>query len=390
MEGAVIVAVGQISPLKIYVHLPFGHDAIDWKRRWESGELVGINDPSPYGYSRAERMGCVVTFSKAGPESLVSKLMRGGLRVLLGFDYLHARRNADRIYESDAVWTHTESQFLAIAALFSTKAREERPRLLGQSVWLIDSWRTLTWLHRYIYRRLISYVDIMTFHSPINYAEAQRLFPATPSALVLFGVPSESPMPVRVRNTNPIRIISVGNDRHRDWKTLINALGGQEGIELTIVSGTADQSLASGYDNVEIRRVKQNSELKALVDSSTLMVVPLKSNKHASGITVIQEAVLQGLPVIASDVGGLEAYFSAEEITYVPEGNPTAMLTAVRELSGNPRKMSDLAEAALRKMLSGELGCEAYISRHVELTRAMLYGDNRSRDASIRQSQEAS
>ncbi len=41
------------------------------------------------------------------------------------------------------------------------------------------------------------------------------------------------------------------------------------------------------------------------------MVVPLKPNKHASGITVMEEAALHGLPMVVTDTGGLKAYFDA-------------------------------------------------------------------------------
>jgi len=36
--------------------------------------------------------------------------------------------------------------------------------------------------------------------------------------------------------------------------------------------------------------------------------VPLLPNLHASGITVIQEAVLAGVPVVATDTGGLDGH----------------------------------------------------------------------------------
>ncbi len=55
------------------------------------------------------------------------------------------------------------------------------------------------------------------------------------------------------------------------------------------------------------------------------MCVPLKHNKHASGITVVQEAVLSGVPVVATLRAGLDAYFSHDEIRYVQPDNPIAL-----------------------------------------------------------------
>ncbi len=62
-----------------------------------------------------------------------------------------------------------------------------------------------------------------------------------------------------------------------------------------------------------------------MFDWADLVVVPLKPNLHASGITVIEEAVILGLPVICSHAGGLEAYFSAEEVFYVEGGGSRAI-----------------------------------------------------------------
>jgi hypothetical protein len=31
----------------------------------QSGELVGVNDETPYGYGRAEQMGCALAFSES-------------------------------------------------------------------------------------------------------------------------------------------------------------------------------------------------------------------------------------------------------------------------------------------------------------------------------------
>src|ERR1700730_10551718 len=76
--------------MKVFIHLAHGQDLEIWARRWHNGELVGINNSSPYGFARASEMGCKLKFSKSVAEGFFSKLVRLGLRAILGFDYLQA------------------------------------------------------------------------------------------------------------------------------------------------------------------------------------------------------------------------------------------------------------------------------------------------------------
>lgn len=362
------------SPINVFVHLATGHDAKRWRAGWEAKTLIGINhDPSPYGYARAEEMGCSVAFAACPREATLAKTCRLALRVLLGFDYVHAIRNADAIFASDVVWTHTEAQFLAVAALLQRKRRNpERPKLIGQAIWLLDRWPHLSALHRKLYATLMKHLDVLIVHSPENHALAKSYFPQVRVEIVLFGIPNERYEPISDRDTQPIEVLSVGNDRDRDWKTAIAALGNQDDINLKIVSTTASRSLAAGKRNVDIIRVPNTEHLRRLYRNASVTLIPLKQNYHASGITVMQEAALLGVPTIATDTGGLRAYFDDTAVKYVPASNPEAILVAVRELCGHPAQMRKLAETAQARVTSGAIGCRSYIKRHVDLSRELL------------------
>ena len=180
-------------PMRVFVHLAHDKDPNVWRAARAAGTLVGRNDETPYGYGRASSMGCEVEFSQARPESLIAKAARAGLRVALGFDLAHARGQRDRIFASDVVWTHTESQFLAVSALLGS--RSGGPKLIGQAVWLLDRWPRLTPAHQAYFRRLIARVDILTTLSPLNAEAARHLFPGTRVEWVPFGIPSEDPIP---------------------------------------------------------------------------------------------------------------------------------------------------------------------------------------------------
>ncbi|SFB62926.1 Glycosyltransferase involved in cell wall bisynthesis [Rhizobium sp. NFR07] len=365
--------------LNVYVHLAAGHDAEQWRHAFEQRSLVGVNDPSPYGYARANEMGCKVSFSEPAGKGRATEAIRLALRLLLGFDYVHAKANRDRILSADVIWTHTESQFLAVAMLLANLPKgAKRPKLIGQAVWLFDKWPSLWPVHRWLYRKLIREVDILTVHSPDNELIAKSLFPEKKIEFVRFGIPNEAVEPVRARQTYPLRVLCVGNDRHRDWQSAVAALGDQEGIELIILSSTASASLAKIRRNVKVTKVDKNEDLTQALRQASLMLVPLKQNVHASGITVVQEAALFGLPIIASDTGGLRAYFDDDAVCYVRPEDPAEILRQVRRLAADPPAMQKQALRAQARMGDPDMGCAAYIRRHVEMTKSLLSNTKRA------------
>jgi glycosyltransferase involved in cell wall biosynthesis len=315
-------------------------------------------------------MGCNVVFSRSHSEGVLMKMLRLGLRVILGFDVVHAYRQRNAMRQADIVWTHTESQYLAVATIF--RGRPDRPLLLGQSIWLFDRWPRLNPFNRVLYGWLIRRVNILTVLSEENLAAARDLFPSKRVECVPFGIPSEHSIEPQLRRYQPIRVAACGNDPDRDWATLIEAARGQAGIEVSIFSATAHPRLARGMPNVSIRTVKTNAELHAELAKASVMCVPLRANKHASGITVIQEAILAGLPVIATDTGGLRGYFGPDEISYVPVGDVAAMRTAICAVGPAPEDMLAMARRAQLRMRSSGMGAEAYVRRHVELSRQVL------------------
>lgn len=353
--------------INVFVHVARDKDVDQWRAARAAGSLVGVNDDTPYGYGRAEQMGCDVTFSRSGRENRAPQFVRLALRVILGFDLVHAWRHRAAMARADVIWTHTESQFLGVAAVLPPG-----PVLLGQAVWLFDRWARLDPLRRALFRRLIRRVDILTVHSDDNLAIARAVFPAKRIERVPFGIPSEEMIDPVVRTTAPIRVIAVGNDRHRDWATLVAAARGADDISVEIFSGTIDRGLARDVPNVVIGKLRTNADLAAAMARATVMCVPLSANHHASGITVIEEAVLAGLPVIATDVGGLRGYFGDAMVRYVPLGDPVALRAAWREVGTDPAAATAMARRAQAHLVAAGLDAEGYVRRHVELSRELL------------------
>src|SRR6266700_474463 len=366
--------------MQVFVHLAYGFGAQSWACRWKEGKIPGVNETLPYGYYRAEAMGCSVTHSQDKKESAPERLFRLGIRVLLGFDLIHAWRNFDGIRNADVVWTHTESQFLAILLLLRTVPRGRRPKLIAQSVWLFDQWHNFSVLKQWLLSMLIRQADVLTVLSPENLAVAKRLFPEIRSELVLFGIAADRKIAPGLHPAqNSLNVVSLGNDVHRDWDILIAAVANQPGWTLKIASQTIKPASISGATNVEIVSLKTNDEILALYQWADLLALAIKPNLHASGITVIEEAAVLGAPVVCSDIGGLRAYLSDAEVRFVPPQDVNALRSAIQALADDPGARLALAQKAQARMGPTGLSSESYARRHVEISRELLGLDGPSK-----------
>lgn len=208
-------------PIRIFAHLACGFGAAQWQAKWERGEIIGLNERLPYGYFWAEDEGCAVEYSEDGPEGWIGRALRLGVRLLLGFDFVHAWRNRRGIRNADIVWTHTESQYLAVLLLLCGRRRSRRPKIIAQSIWLFDIWPQLWLPRRWFYTKLISGADVLTVHSPENLKAARALFPGQRSRMIPYGIKADDIVRRGRRAAHhPVRVLSLGSDRHRDWSRL--------------------------------------------------------------------------------------------------------------------------------------------------------------------------
>jgi glycosyltransferase involved in cell wall biosynthesis len=360
-------------PLRVFVFLGHGFGARQWTERWSKGEIPGLNERLPYGYHHAAGKNCIVEYSEDANENRLTELARRGVRRLLGCDLVHAWRNRKALFAADVVWTHTELEHLAVLALWQCRRRERRPRLIAQSVWLFDRWYRFSAPTRWIYRYLLSQADVLTVLSPENFKIARELLPQLRSEFIRFGVNSDAMVaPIRRATHRPARLVALGNDMHRDWETLIAAVEPWSGCRVRIGSKTIDRRLTNHAHNIEVMAPGSDREVAELYAWADLAVVPLKPNLHASGLTVIFEAVLHGLPVVCTDTGGVRGYFSDEDVRYVPPQDPVAVRRALQELAADDNMRLAMAKRAQARMLSSDLSSRSFARRHYEISRQLV------------------
>jgi glycosyltransferase involved in cell wall biosynthesis len=369
-----IPAVRSEEKVRVFVHLGHGFGAASWKRRYSRGLIPGLNEPLPYGYFRAADDKWLIEHSEDKQESRLTQLFRRGLQWTVGFDLIHAWRNRGQMRDADVVWTHTEREHLAVLLLWRITRNHKRPRIIAQCIWLFDRWPRLPRWKQRLYLVLLNQADIVTTLSTRNLERARMLLPTKKCESLLFGVDSGVPRMVARQEINkPIKLLALGNDMHRDWKTLLGAFGDLPDYDVRLASNSVPHSLIKGVANVCLRLADTEDELMAMYKWADVVVVPLKDNLHASGITVVLEATLFGLPVICSDTGGMRTYFSDGEIRYVPVADRAAMRSAVDEIAANDNFRRKLISKAQERIRSLDLTAQGFVDRHRKLSEKILF-----------------
>ncbi|WP_083615095.1 glycosyltransferase [Paraburkholderia sp. SOS3] len=355
--------------INVNVHLFYGADP----RTYRKGDNIGCL----YGYHHAESDEFRLTYSEDARESKPVRLVRRALKALAGFDMIHTWRNREQILNADVVWTHTEHEHLAVALLLMLHGQRFRhraaPLLLAQSIWLLDKWPGYGMLRRWFYRKLVARADVLTTHSSVNAALCRRYLQRD-ATQVFYGL-NTSDFPVRQPDAwqphTPLRVAAIGNDRDRDWGTLIEAFGNDARYEVKLA--TRRRIPASLHaPNVEIASASGIAKQRDLYAWADVIVVPLRHNSHVSGLTVTLEAAAVGKPMIVTDVGGLKEYFSAHAASYVPPFDPEALRAAADRLAASPDAALRQARAAAAELLSRDFTTQQFARQHVKITRDLL------------------
>jgi glycosyltransferase involved in cell wall biosynthesis len=354
---------------KVHVHLFYGADP----RFYRPGDNIGCL----YGYHHAQSDAFALTYSQDARESKPVKLLRRGLKAALGFDFIHTWRNRAEMLRSDVIWTHTEQEWLSAALMLLLSGRkagdDAGPLLLAQSVWLLDKWPSYGILRSWLYRKLMTRADQLTTLASENAELCQRYFERDAKPL-FYGLNTQDfpvKAPTEWKPDTPIRIAAIGNDRDRDWETLIKAFGND--ARYTVKLATRRRIPASlRAPNVEIALFSGIKKQHELYDWADVIVVPLRPNSHASGITVMLEAAAVGKPMVVTNVGALQDYFPANEAAYIPPFDPQALREAVDQLAASPTDALRQAQAAAAGLLSRDLTTQNYAMQHVRVTQEML------------------
>jgi glycosyltransferase involved in cell wall biosynthesis len=353
-------------PTNVHVHLYYGVDP----SRYRKGENVGCL----YGYHHAESESMALSYSHDHPEGRVLRTIRRGLKALLGCDLIHTFRNRAALLEADVIWTHTEREYLSAALLLMLKRGPRKPLLLAQSVWLLDIWESLGVFKRVIFKRLINQANLLTTLTHDNAALAKKFW-SREATVVLYGISTEDfplqPVSEKWRPHEPLRVAAIGNDRDRDWQTFMAAFENDKRFAARLAT-QRKVPRPDRADNIVVAPVLGLAEQRALYEWADVIVVPLHPNHHASGITVLLEAVMAGKAIVATGIGGLSDYFADNAVSYVPVHDAQSLRETVAALGADPEGTTQRIRRAQQELVSKDLTTRGFARQHVMLTQRML------------------
>ncbi|WP_019180980.1 glycosyltransferase [Microbacterium yannicii] len=345
---------------RVAVIVRYGLNPSSWAVRYDRGEVA---DRTPYAYHLAEPE-VLLEWSDDRPEGPLARWWRMTVKRILGFDFVHVWRNRAVIARADAVWTHTEREHLAVALLKVLNSRAYRAASIAQSVWLWDLWPELSGLRRSFFRRLLQRHAVEIVLSRENRDDARREAPGRSVLRVPFGTHFADAGTDGERRP---RVVVVGNDRHRDWDLMAATAHALPDVDIDVISLASEVHALDWPPNVTVRSLRQAELLRTLYRSSTVVALPLRPNRHASGCTVAIEALSAGVPVVATDVGGIDEYL---------EGSTAGALVPAGDVDGFTRAIASRARHYIPEDtgLPGMRGLSEhdYITRLVWITRSVL------------------
>lgn len=349
---------------RVAVILRYGLNPGAWLARHDAGEVV---DRAPYGYDRAEQW-FELSWSRDHPEGPVRRTVRTGLRRLLGFDLVHVWRNRRIIRHADAVWTHTEREHLAVAALKALRPRAYRAISIAQSVWLWDRWQEAGALRRALYARLLRRHAVELTLSRENRDASRRLVPGRDVRRIPFGThPASGAGPEHVRADPPV-VLTVGNDRHRDWGLLLDVTRRMPDVRFDVVTRAEDVRARDWPANVTVRSATQTELLARAYAEASVVAIPLRPNLHASGCTVAIEAMSARVPIVATGAGGIQEYLAGTGAAIVAVGDGVGFERALRSA------LATRARGPARPEVARGLTEDDYVRRLAAITLALREG----------------
>ncbi len=353
----------------------YGKDAETYRQDYHGGKEP---DETPYGFHLAETFGYDVTFSRDARSAPTSVRARVTAKVLresnrrLGFDVAHAYTNQTALRNADVIWTMTEGEAFAVSVLCRLGRLPRRP-LVANSIWLFDTWDRLPPYRKAVVRHLSRYIDVMTVHSQQCLPIIRRQLPHLRSELMYFGINTglfRISSPATRPDQEPIRIFAPGNDRARDWGTLLRSFGNDDRFEVRVICQWLDkEQLGREYSNLTILSDPDMSDFINGYRWADVVVVPMQRNAY-SGITVALEGVAMGKPVVSTRTGGVPTYFDEDEVFYTAVEDHQAMRDTV--LGSDAYSRAQRAERAQRRFLERDYSTQGLISRYVQLTRELL------------------
>ena len=173
-------------------------------------------------------------------------------------------------------------------------------------------------------------------------------------------------------------VITVGRfTRAKGYEDMIEAfrLLRQRASEPKLVmvgSGTTVETIKNQIEDLDLKQSVILTGEREDVPRLLAMGDVYASSSHREGLPLaVLEAMMAGLPVVATSVGDIPNVVTAETGVVVPPHHPELLAAALEELLQNPKKRHAMGQAAYRRAMS-EYSVDAWMKKHLALYREVL------------------
>lgn len=319
------------------------HDLTDWRRRYAVGDAPA---PLPYGVNALETQGFRLRGAHQSNGRWGTKL-RQVAEHRSGMVVERALRASPVVAGSDLVLALLEKQGMLPGLLKgSCVPPYASTPLVIWSCWLADDIRSADAERRAWIRRRIASADLITHlsrHETEIFTDLgipqERLFPVT------YGVSHEfyAPDPSTERD---IDLLAVGQDRGRDYATLVEAVRGTD-LTLDIVCKPENLAGIDLPDNVRVHGTVPLRTYRQLLRRARVVAVPTHDLAYPTGSSVALEASSSGCAVVVTGTRAMRDYFTDRGTArLVDEGDVVGWRDTLTELAHDHSERERLGGAA--------------------------------------------
>ena len=164
--------------------------------------------------------------------------------------------------------------------------------------------------------------------------------------VVRHGIDCEHFQPSVGSPNGPLRCLAVGSWL-RDFELLRAAIervvAVDPAVEFEVLTRPEHHAAISGAPNTTVR---SNLSSEALLESYRAADLLVHAVRDSAANNAVLEGLACGLPVVATNVGGVPEYVSGECAAMTPAGDAQAMAAAILALSADPERRGRMGEAA--------------------------------------------
>ena len=234
---------------------------------------------------------------------------------------------------------------LAMCVALLKRLGRRKPRLIAYNY-------NLGGLPDGIRRRLARFVarevDVYVVHAPCEVARYAAYLDVPPDRVRFVPLQRGRIAIARVEETDAPFLLAMGS-AHRDYGTLIEAVE-PLAIPVVIVTKTSEAAALPRSPHVTVHSNLSERECLELMSRARLSVTPVANLVTASGQVTFLNAMMLGVPVVATECPGTEGYVeNGRTGLLVPPFDASAMRTAIAVLWDDPDRRAALAGAAQRE-----------------------------------------